>query len=131
MKVYKRKRSDFSNSFQLCVRPVLTRFWYSSNVGPIEPGFCLTYNLCYMKSFINGCKSWITLLHQVLPGHFWINGPIQTLRLSVHEMMPMRAFWILQKWSEMAEMTPDDLLILEMILSESPRYIEQNTILVS
>ena len=67
----------------------------------------------------------------MLPGHFWINGPIQTLRLSVHEMMPMRAFWILQKWSEMAEMTPDDLLTLKIISSELPRYFEQNTNLVS
>ena len=29
--------------------------------------------------------------------------------LLAHEMAPMRNFFILQKWSRMAEMTPDDL----------------------
>ena len=42
----------------------------------------------------------------------------------------MRAFSILQKWPEMAKMTPDDLLTLQMVLIESPRKNEQNTLLV-
>ena len=42
----------------------------------------------------------------------------------------MRAFSILQKWPEIAKMTPDDLLTLTMVLIEPPRKNEQNTLLV-
>ena len=42
----------------------------------------------------------------------------------------MRAFLILQKWPEMAKMTPGDLLTLKMVFIEPPRKNEQNTILV-
>ena len=44
-------------------------------------------------------------------------------------MAPMRAFSILQKWPEMAKMTPDDLLTLKMVLIEPSWKNEQNTFL--
>ena len=45
-------------------------------------------------------------------------------------MAQMCAFSILQKCPEIAKMTPNDLLTLKMILTESPRKTEQNTLLV-
>ena len=42
----------------------------------------------------------------------------------------MRAFSILQKWSRIAKMTPDDLLTLIMVLSEPLGKTEQKTLLV-
>ena len=41
----------------------------------------------------------------------------------------MRAFFILQKWPEIAKMTPDNLLTQKMVLIESQRKNEQNTLL--
>ena len=55
----------------------------------------------------------------------------QTLPISVHEMVPMRAFSVLKKWPKIAKMTPNDLLTLEMVLTEPSRKTKQNTILVS
>jgi len=46
-------------------------------------------------------------------------------------MAPMRAFSILQKWSKMAKLTPDDLLALKMVFTEPLRQAEQKTLLVS
>ena len=43
----------------------------------------------------------------------------------------MRAFSVLQKWPKIAKMTPNDLLTLEMVLTEPLRKTEQNTLLVS
>ena len=43
----------------------------------------------------------------------------------------MRAFSVLQKWPKIAKMTPNDLLTLEMVLTEPSRNTEQNTLLVS
>ena len=55
----------------------------------------------------------------------------QTLPLSAHEMAPMRAFSVLQKWPKIAKMTPNDLLTLKMVFTDPPRKTEQNTLLVS
>ena len=59
-----------------------------------------------------------------------IDRGVQTLHISAHKMAPMGAFSILQKWSKIAKMTPDDLLTLKMALIEPPRKNEQNTLLV-
>ena len=40
----------------------------------------------------------------------------------------MCAFKILQKWPEMAKMTPDDLLALEMVFSEDSTLTRQEKI---
>ena len=56
-----------------------------------------------------------------------IDRGVQALLISAHEMAPMRAFSILQKWPEMAKMTQDDLLTLKIVLIESPRKNKQNT----
>ena len=45
-------------------------------------------------------------------------------------MTQMRAFSVLQKWTKMTYMTPNDLLTLEMVLTELPRNTKQNTLLV-
>ena len=45
----------------------------------------------------------------------------QTPTISAHEMAPMRAFSVLQKWPKIAKMTPNDLLTLEMVLTEPSR----------
>ena len=45
--------------------------------------------------------SWRTFLN--------INSGAQTLPISAHEMAPMRAFSVLQKWPKIAKMTPNDL----------------------
>ena len=42
-------------------------------------------------------------------------------------MAPVRAFSTLQKWPEMAKMTPLDRLTLKKVLIELPRKNEQNT----
>ena len=55
----------------------------------------------------------------------------QTPTISAHEMAPMRAFSVLQKRPKIAEMTPNDLLALEMVLIEPSRNTKQNTLLVS
>ena len=59
-----------------------------------------------------------------------INSRVQALPISAHEMAPMRAFSILQKWSKIAKMTPDDLLSLTIVSSEPLGNTEQNTLLV-
>ena len=41
-----------------------------------------------------------------------IDRGVQTLHISAHEMAPIGAFSILQKWPKIAKMTPDDLLTL-------------------
>ena len=46
----------------------------------------------------------------------------QALPISVHEMEPRRAFPVLQKWPNIAKMTPNDLLTPEMGFTEPPRY---------
>ena len=50
-----------------------------------------------------------------------INSGAQTPPISAHEMAPMRAFSVLQKWPKIAKMTPNDLLTLEMVLTEPSR----------
>ena len=62
-----------------------------------------------------------------------INSGGQALTLSAHEIAPMRAFSVLQKWPKIAVMTPNDLLTFEMVSwgNEPPRRTEQNTISVS
>ena len=60
-----------------------------------------------------------------------INRGGQTLPISAHEMAPMRAFSVLQKWPKIAKMTPNDLLTLKMVFTEPLRKTEQNTLLVS
>ena len=50
----------------------------------------------------------------------------QTLPISAHEMAPMRAFSVLQKWPKIAKMTSNDLLTLKMVLTEPLRKTEQN-----
>ena len=53
-------------------------------------------------------KSRITFLHRV-PNFLKIDRRGQALPLSAHEMAPMRAFSVLQKWSKIAKMTQNDL----------------------
>ena len=55
----------------------------------------------------------------------------QTLPISVHEMAPMRAFSVSQKWPKIVKMTPNDLLTLKMVSTEPLRKTEQNALLVS
>ena len=59
-----------------------------------------------------------------------INSGAQILPISAHEMA-MRAFSILQEWSKINKLTPNDLLTLEMVLTEPSRNTKQNTFLVS
>ena len=40
-------------------------------------------------------------------------------------MAPMRAFSVFQKWPKIAKMTPNDLLTLEMVLTEPPKNTKQ------
>ena len=55
----------------------------------------------------------------------------QILPISAHEMAPMRAFSVLQKWPKIAKITPNDLLTLKMVFTESLMKTERNTVLVS
>ena len=74
-------------------------------------------------------KSWITFFHRA--NFLNIYSGAQTLPISAHEMAPMRAFSVLQKRPKIAKMTPNDLLNLEMVLTEPSRNTKQNTLLVS
>ena len=47
----------------------------------------------------------------------------QALPISAHEMAPIRAFSILQKWPKMAKMTSDDFLTPKMVLIEPQKII--------
>ena len=59
-----------------------------------------------------------------------IDRGVQKLHISAHEMAPMCAFSILQKWPKIAKMTPGDFLTLIMVSSEPPGKTEQKTLLV-
>ena len=50
-----------------------------------------------------------------------MNIGAQALPISAHEMAPMCAFSVLQKRPKIAKMTPNDLLTLEMVLTEPSR----------
>ena len=63
-------------------------------------------------------KSRITFLHRVPSNFLEIDRGGQTLPISAHEMAPMRAFSVLQKRPKIAKMTPNDLLTLEIVLTE-------------
>jgi len=74
-------------------------------------------------------KSRITFLQRVPSANFLkVDKGGQTLPKSVHEMAPMRAFSVLQKWPKIAKMTPNDLLTLKIFFTEPPRKSEQNTL---
>ena len=49
---------------------------------------------------------------------FKIDSGVRTLPISAHEMAPVRAFSILQKWPKTAKMTPNDLLTLKIVFTE-------------
>ena len=69
-------------------------------------------------------KSWRTNFLNITRGG-------QTLPIYTHQMSPMRTFSVLQKWPKIAKMTPNDLLTLEMIFTETLGRTEQSTLLVS
>ena len=49
---------------------------------------------------------------------FRIGRGVQTLPKPVHDMAPIGAFSVLQKWPKISKMTPNDILTLAMVLTE-------------